>query len=57
MSGSFALEKPLRIGFLGPLGSFSHSASVMKFGSSVEYGIASTLSTWRSMKLKAVAKK
>jgi chorismate mutase/prephenate dehydratase len=37
MSGSFALEKPLRIGFLGPEGTFSHSASVRKFGSSVEY--------------------
>jgi chorismate mutase/prephenate dehydratase len=37
MSGSFALERPLRIGFLGPEGSFSHQASVLKFGSSVEY--------------------
>jgi chorismate mutase / prephenate dehydratase len=37
MSGSFALEKPLRIGFLGPAGSFSHAASVRKFGSSVDY--------------------
>jgi chorismate mutase/prephenate dehydratase len=37
MSGSFALEKPLRIGFLGPEGSFSHAASVRKFGGSVEY--------------------
>src|SRR5436305_9420610 len=37
MSGSFALEKPLRIGFLGPEGTFSHAASVRKFGSSVEY--------------------
>src|SRR5450432_1279770 len=37
MSGSFALEKPLRIGFLGPNGSFSHAASIRKFGSSVEY--------------------
>lgn len=37
MSGSFALEKPLRIGFLGPAGSFSHAAAVRKFGSSVEY--------------------
>jgi chorismate mutase/prephenate dehydratase len=36
MSGSFALEKPLRIGFLGPEGSFSHAAAVRKFGSSVE---------------------
>ena len=37
MSGSFALEKPLRIAYLGPQGSFSHLASVKKFGSSVEY--------------------
>jgi chorismate mutase/prephenate dehydratase len=37
MSGSFALEKPLRIGFLGPAGSFSHGASLQKFGSSVDY--------------------
>src|SRR6476661_2949963 len=37
MSGSFALEKPLRIGFLGPDGTHSHGASVRKFGSSVEY--------------------
>src|SRR6266478_5535448 len=37
MSGSFALEKPLKIGFLGPFGSFSHAASVQKFGSSVEH--------------------
>lgn len=37
MSGSFALEKPLRIGFLGPHGTFSHAASVQKFGSSVTH--------------------
>ncbi|MCA9304474.1 MAG: prephenate dehydratase [Phycisphaerales bacterium] len=37
MSGSFALEQPLRIGFLGPRGSYSHQASVKQFGSSVEY--------------------
>jgi chorismate mutase/prephenate dehydratase len=37
MSGSFALEKPLRIGYLGPAGTFSHAASVRKFGSSVDY--------------------
>ncbi|MFP4354105.1 MAG: prephenate dehydratase [Phycisphaerae bacterium] len=37
MSGSFALEKPLRIGFLGPEGSFSHMASMRKFGQSVEH--------------------
>ena len=37
MSGSFMLEKPLRIGFLGPEGTFSHLASTRKFGSSVEH--------------------
>ncbi|HEX8340315.1 MAG TPA: prephenate dehydratase [Tepidisphaeraceae bacterium] len=37
MSGSFALERPLRIAFLGPLGTFSHHAAVTKFGSSVDY--------------------
>jgi len=37
MSGSFALEKPLRIGYLGPEGSFSHVAAERKFGASVEY--------------------
>jgi len=37
MSGSFALEKPLRIGYLGPEGSFSHLAATKKFGASVEY--------------------
>lgn len=37
MSGSFALERPLRIGFLGPAGTFSHSAAVTKFGRSVDY--------------------
>jgi len=37
MSGSFMLEKPLRIGYLGPGGSFSHTAAMLKFGQSVEY--------------------
>lgn len=37
MSGSFFLEKPLRIGFLGPEGSFSHTAAIRKFGQSVDY--------------------
>ncbi|MDG2030062.1 MAG: prephenate dehydratase [Phycisphaerales bacterium] len=36
MSGSFSLELPLRIGYLGPPGSFSHGAAVSYFGSSVE---------------------
>lgn len=37
MSGSFALERPLRIGYLGPAGSYSHLAAVRQFGSSVDY--------------------
>jgi chorismate mutase/prephenate dehydratase len=37
MSASFALEKPLKIAFLGPYGTFSHLAAVGKFGRSVEY--------------------
>lgn len=37
MSGSFALERPLRIGFLGPPGSYSHAAAVRHFGSSVSF--------------------
>jgi chorismate mutase/prephenate dehydratase len=37
MSGSFALEKPLSIGFLGPQGEFSHLAAVRHFGSSVNF--------------------
>lgn len=37
MSGSFALERPLRIGYLGPAGSYSHLAAARQFGSSVDY--------------------
>ncbi|MEM1328956.1 MAG: prephenate dehydratase [Planctomycetota bacterium] len=37
MSGSFALEQPLRIGYLGPPGSYSHLAATKQFGKSVEY--------------------
>ena len=36
MSGSFALERPLRVAALGPEGSFSHLATIRHFGSSVE---------------------
>lgn len=35
MSGSFALEQPLRVAYLGPPGTFSHVAAVRHFGSSV----------------------
>lgn len=37
MSGSLALEKQLRIGFLGPEATFTHQASLKRFGSQVEY--------------------
>jgi chorismate mutase/prephenate dehydratase len=37
MSGSFLLERPLRIAYLGPRGSFSHLAASGKFGGSVDY--------------------
>lgn len=37
MSGSFSLEHPLRIGYLGPPGSYSHLAATRQFGSSVDY--------------------
>lgn len=37
MSGSFALERQQRIGFLGPAGSFSHLAATRQFGACVEY--------------------
>jgi len=37
MSGSFVLERPLRIAYLGPSGSFSHTGAMLKFGQSVEY--------------------
>ncbi len=37
MSGSFALEHPQRIGYLGPTGTYSHQAARRHFGSSVEY--------------------
>ncbi len=37
MSGSFFLERPLRIAYLGPEGSFSHMAAMLKFGQSVDY--------------------
>ena len=45
MSGSFVLERPLRIGYLGPGGSFSHTAAMLKFGQSVEYGPLADITT------------
>jgi chorismate mutase/prephenate dehydratase len=37
MSGSFRLELPLRVGYLGPPGSYSHLAAVKHFGTSVDF--------------------
>ncbi len=37
MSGSFALERPPRVAYLGPAGSYSHLAAKRKFGSSVDF--------------------
>ena len=37
MSASLALEKPLRIAYLGPEATFSHLAAIKRFGSSVEH--------------------
>ncbi len=37
MSGSFALERGLRVGYLGPEGSYSHVAAKRKFGDSIDY--------------------
>ena len=43
MSGSFYLERPLRIAYLGPKGSFSHTAAMLKFGQSVDYEPLTTI--------------
>lgn len=45
MSGSLLLEKPPRIGYLGPEGSFSHMAATSKFGASVKYAPFSDIRT------------
>ncbi|MBC24024.1 MAG: chorismate mutase [Phycisphaerae bacterium] len=37
MSGSFMLEKPLQIAYLGPPGTISHTAALRHFGHSVEF--------------------
>ncbi len=43
MSASLALEKPLRIAYLGPEATFTHLASLSKFGSSVQYSPAASI--------------
>jgi len=43
MSGSLRLEKPLSIAYLGPEFTFTHLASMKKFGSSVSYNSCETI--------------
>ncbi|PIQ89854.1 MAG: prephenate dehydratase [Candidatus Omnitrophica bacterium CG11_big_fil_rev_8_21_14_0_20_42_13] len=44
MSSSLSLEKSMRISYLGPEATFTHLASLKKFGSSVKYLPAHTIS-------------
>ena len=44
MSAALSLERPLAIAYLGPEASFTHLASLSKFGSSVKYAPAGTIS-------------
>ncbi|ODS34630.1 MAG: chorismate mutase [Candidatus Scalindua rubra] len=37
MAGSLVLEKPIKVSYLGPEGTFSYFAAMEKFGTSVEY--------------------
>ena len=43
MSAALALEKPLRIAFLGPEATNTHQAALKKFGASVEYHALTTI--------------
>ncbi len=43
MSASLALEKPLTIAYLGPEATFTHLASISKFGSSVQYAPSASI--------------
>ena len=43
MSGSLALERPVKISYLGPAATFTHLAAIKKFGSSVKYYPASSI--------------
>ena len=43
MSGTLALEGPMTIAYLGPPATFTHQASLSKFGASVKYADCSTI--------------
>ncbi|MBU1091013.1 MAG: prephenate dehydratase [Candidatus Omnitrophica bacterium] len=44
MSASLALEKPLKIAFLGPEATFTHLAALKRFGSQIEYVACNNIS-------------
>ena len=44
MSGTLSLEGPIKIAYLGPPATFTHLASLKKFGSSVGYADCTTIS-------------
>ncbi|KAK3811960.1 MAG: Prephenate dehydratase-domain-containing protein [Benniella sp.] len=43
MSASIALQKDVMVAYLGPIGSFSHDASMKRFGDSVQYASQGTI--------------
>jgi chorismate mutase/prephenate dehydratase len=43
MSGALALEKLLKIAYLGPEGTFTHQAAIRRFGSSLQYSPQKTI--------------
>lgn len=43
MSGTLMLQKPMKVAYLGPPATFTHLASLKKFGSRVEYIDANTI--------------
>ncbi len=43
MSASLALEKPLKVAYLGPASTFTHQAAISRFGSSIEYEPCETI--------------
>ena len=45
MSSALSLEKPLTIAYLGPEFTFTHLASMKKFGSSVDYSSCNTITS------------
>ncbi len=44
MSASLALEKPIKVAYMGPEASFSHLASIKKFGSQISYVACNSIS-------------